>query len=52
VLDDLQAKPVEKAPVEDDGIKVRAEAGHVAVRIVRPPGARAPLPVVVFRAVG
>jgi acetyl esterase len=41
VLDDVQAAPIDKLPVEDRWITVRADIGDVRVRIVaptRPPG--------------
>src|SRR5262249_20691972 len=48
VLDDIQAAPVDKLPVEDRWITVPAEVGDVAVRIVCPPDAAKPLPVVLY----
>jgi acetyl esterase/lipase len=48
ILDDLQAAPVEKLPVDDEWITVPAEAGDVRVRIVKPTGAEAVLPVVIY----
>jgi acetyl esterase len=48
VLDDLQAAPIDKLPVEDSWITVPAEVGDVRVRIVRPPGVAAPLPVILY----
>ena len=39
VLDDVQAAPIDKLPVEDRWITVPAEVGDVRVRIVRPPDA-------------
>lgn len=47
-LDDLQAMPVNKLPVEDEWITVPAEAGDVRVRIVRPPDAAGMLPVILY----
>jgi acetyl esterase/lipase len=48
VLDDVQAEPTEKLPVEDRWITVPAEVGDVRVRIVRPPNAAGTLPVIVY----
>jgi acetyl esterase/lipase len=48
VLDDLQAKPIEKLPVEDRWITVPADVGDVQVRIVRPRNAVGTLPVIVY----
>ena len=36
VLDDVQAAPIDKLPVEDRWITVPAEVGDVRVRLVRP----------------
>ena len=44
VLDDVQAAPIDKLPVEDHWVTVPAEVGEVDVRIVRPPGAKGTLP--------
>ena len=48
VLDDVQAAPIDKLPVEDDWLTVPAEVGEVDVRIVRPPGAKGTLPVILY----
>jgi acetyl esterase/lipase len=48
VLDDVQAAPIDKLPVEDRWITVPAEVGDVRVRIVRPPGAEGTLPVILY----
>jgi acetyl esterase len=48
VLDDVQAAPIDKLPVEDRWITVPAEAGDVRVRIVRPPDAEGTLPVILY----
>ncbi len=48
VLDDVQAAPIAKLPVEDEWVTVRAEVGDVRVRIVRPVDAAEILPVVVY----
>src|SRR3712207_1264026 len=48
VLDDVQAAPSGKLPVEDRWIAVPAEVGDVRVRIVRPPDAAGTLPVILY----
>lgn len=48
VLDDLQAVPIEKLPVDEEWVTVPAGVGDVRVRIVRPRGAAAVLPVVLY----
>jgi acetyl esterase len=48
VLDDVQAEPIDKLPVEDRWITVPAEVGDVRVRIVRPAGAQGTLPVILY----
>ncbi|MCD2195864.1 alpha/beta hydrolase [Actinomycetospora endophytica] len=48
VLDDLQAAPIDKAPVDEERVIVPAAVGDVRVRLVRPRGATAVLPVVVY----
>jgi acetyl esterase/lipase len=48
VLDDVQAAPIDKLPVEDHWVTVPAEVGDVDVRIVRPPDAEGPLPVILY----
>jgi acetyl esterase/lipase len=48
VLDDLQAAPIDKLPVDDRWVTVPAEVGDVRVRIVRPPGTAATLPVILY----
>jgi acetyl esterase len=48
VLDDVQAAPINKLPVEDRWITVPADVGDVQVRIVRPPDAVGMLPVVLY----
>jgi acetyl esterase len=48
VLDDVQAAPIDKLPVEDRWITVPAEVGDVRVRLVRPPGAEGTLPVILY----
>ncbi|TXS41324.1 alpha/beta hydrolase [Streptomyces sp. uw30] len=48
VLDDLQAAPVDKLPVDEEWITVQAAVGDVRVRIVKPQGATGTLPVVLY----
>ncbi|MFE1763788.1 alpha/beta hydrolase [Streptomyces angustmyceticus] len=48
VLDDLQAAPVDKLPVDEEWISVPAAVGDVRVRIVKPQGATGTLPVVLY----
>lgn len=48
VLDDIQAAPIDKPPVEDEWITVPASVGDVAVRIVKPAGATGALPVILY----
>jgi acetyl esterase len=48
VLDDVQAAPIDKLPVEDRWITVPADVGEVRVRIVRPPDAVGTLPVILY----
>ena len=48
VLDDVQAAPIEKLPVDERWVTVPAEVGDVRVRIVRPPDAAGTLPVILY----
>jgi acetyl esterase/lipase len=48
VLDDVQAAPIDKLPVDDRWITVPAEVGAVRVRIIRPPDAGGTLPVILY----
>jgi acetyl esterase/lipase len=48
VLDDVQAAPIDKPDVDDRWTTVPAAVGDVRVRIVRPPNATGPLPVVLY----
>src|SRR3954464_469860 len=48
VLDDVQAAPIDKLPVDDCWITVAADVGDVRVRIVRPAGAQGTLPVILY----
>jgi hypothetical protein len=44
VLDDVQAAPIDKLPVDERWITVPADVGDVQVRIVRPAGSEARFP--------
>jgi acetyl esterase/lipase len=48
VLDDVQAAPIDKLPVDERWITVPADFGDVRVRIVRPRDAAGPLPAVLY----
>jgi acetyl esterase len=48
VLEDLQAQPIDKLPVEEEWVTVPAGVGDVRVRIVRPVDAPGMLPVIVY----
>jgi acetyl esterase len=48
VLDDVQAKPIDKLPVDEHWITVPAEVGDVRVRIVTPPDATGTLPAILY----
>src|SRR4051794_4947976 len=48
VLDEVQAAPIDKLPVQERWITVPADVGDVRVRIVRPHDSVGPLPVVVY----
>ena len=48
VLDDVQAAPIDKLPVQERWITVPADVGDVRVRIVRPHDAVEPLPAVLY----
>lgn len=47
-LNDGQAAPVEKLPVDEEWITVPATVGDVKVRIIRPAGATGMLPVILY----
>jgi acetyl esterase len=47
-LDELQAAPIDKLPVNDRWTTVPADVGDVRVRIVRPPDAVGMLPVILY----
>ena len=48
VLDDLQAGPVEKLPIDEEWVSVPSSFGDVRVRIVKPQGAQGSLPAIVY----
>ncbi len=48
VLDELQARPVDKLPIDEEWITVPAAVGDARVRIIKPQGARGTLPVIVY----
>ena len=48
VLDDVQAEPIDKLPVDDRWTTVPADVGDVRVRIVRPPDVTGPLPAILY----
>jgi acetyl esterase len=48
MLDEVQAAPIDKLPVDDRWITVPADVGDVRVRIVRPPDAVGTLPVILY----
>ncbi len=48
VLDDVQAAPVDKLPVDEEWVTVPAPVGDVRVRVVRPPDTAGALPAVLY----
>jgi acetyl esterase len=48
VLDDVQAAPIDKLPVDERWVTVPADVGDVKVRIVRPAGVEGRLPVILY----
>lgn len=48
VLDDVQAAPVGKRPVDEQWVTVPCDLGDVRVRLIRPPGAEGTLPVILY----
>jgi acetyl esterase/lipase len=48
VLNDLQAGPVDKLPIDEEWITVPSPCGDARVRIVRPQGAEGSLPAIVY----
>lgn len=47
-LDDLQAKPIDKLPVEEEWVIVPSSFGDVRVRVIKPVGAEGLLPSIVY----
>ena len=48
MLDDLQAAPVAKLPVDEEWVTVPSGAGDVRVRIIKPQRAEGTLPVILY----
>src|SRR5690349_8632828 len=48
VLDDVQAAPIDKLPIDERWVRVHASVGDVDVRIVRPADAIGPLPAILY----
>jgi acetyl esterase len=48
VLEDLQAAPIDKLPVDEEWITVASDFGDAHVRIIRPQGAGGVLPVILY----
>jgi acetyl esterase len=48
VLDDVQAGPVEKLPIDEEWITVPASVGDARVRIIRPQGVEGVLPAILY----
>src|SRR5437763_16408205 len=48
VLEDLQAAPVEKLPVDEEWITAPSPLGDARVRIIKPQDAKDHLPVIVY----
>jgi acetyl esterase len=48
VLDDVQAAPIDKLPVQETWFTVPADVGDVQVRLLRPLGTAGPLPVILY----
>src|SRR6516165_537394 len=48
VLEDAQAAPIEKQPVDEEWMAVPSPAGDARVRLIRPQGATAMLPVILY----
>ena len=48
VLDDVQAAPIDKLPVDERWVNVPADVGDVRARIVRPAGVEGTLPVILY----
>ena len=47
-LNDLQAQPVDKLPIDEEWVTVPAAVGDVRVRIIRPQGSTGMLPVIIY----
>jgi acetyl esterase/lipase len=48
VLDDIQAAPIEKLPIDEEWITVPAAVGDARVRLIKPKGAEGILPVILY----
>jgi acetyl esterase/lipase len=48
VLDDVQAAPIDKLPVDEQWVTVPCDFGDVKVRLIRPAGAEGALPVILY----
>jgi acetyl esterase/lipase len=48
VLDDIQAGPIEKLPIDEEWITVPAAVGEARVRLIKPKGAEGILPAIVY----
>jgi acetyl esterase/lipase len=48
VLDDAQASPIEKLPVDEEWITVPSPFGNARVRIIKPQGTKSILPAIVY----
>jgi acetyl esterase/lipase len=48
VLEDLQAEPVDKLPVDEEWITVPSDFGDARVRIIRPQGSEEVLPAIIY----
>jgi acetyl esterase/lipase len=48
VLNDLQAAPIEKLPIDEEWITVPSPTGDVRVRLIKPPGTQDSLPAIVY----
>ena len=48
LLDDIQAGPVEKLPIDEEWVTVPAAVGDARVRIIKPAGAEGLLPVILY----
>lgn len=47
-MDEIQAAPFEKLPIDEEWVSVPATVGDARVRIVRPQGAEGTLPVILY----